>query len=111
MTDYTIFMHLRATADWLALPPDRRFAFMAEDVAPRLQAHPAVRMRYFDAEAFSSRVSDIVMLETADLDQYMALVESLRESPFWGRYFEVGEILPAVEDAYARHYGVYNRLY
>jgi hypothetical protein len=31
-------------------------------------------------------------------------VEELRESPFWDRYFEVVEILPGVEDAYAKNY-------
>jgi hypothetical protein len=35
---------------------------------------------------------------------YQLLVEELRESPFWDRYFEVVEILTGVEDAYAKNY-------
>jgi len=33
------------------------------------------------------------------------LAEGLRETPFWGRTFELPEILPGVENAYAAHHG------
>jgi hypothetical protein len=31
-------------------------------------------------------------------------VEELRETLFWGHYFEVVQILACIEDAYALHY-------
>lgn len=105
-TTHSIFMLVRTTPEWLALPPKERFAFLDTTIRPILRAHPAVRMRFFDAEAFSARVSDVVMWETEDLGAYDSVVEALRETPFWGRYFEITEILPAIENAYARHYGV-----
>ena len=37
---------------------------------------------------------------------YQLLIDALRETPFWGRYFEVVEILVGVENGYARNYGV-----
>jgi hypothetical protein len=32
------------------------------------------------------------------------LVEDLRDTPFWDRYFKIVEILPGVENAYAKNY-------
>ncbi|QZI68370.1 hypothetical protein K5F93_18305 [Pseudomonas protegens] len=32
------------------------------------------------------------------------LVEALRETPFWDRHFSIVEILPGVENAYAKNY-------
>ncbi|MFM7403412.1 MAG: darcynin family protein [Erythrobacter sp.] len=105
-TTYTIFMLIRTTAEWLALAPAERFAFLGSDIEPILKQHPDVRMRFFDAEAFSAHASDVVVWETQALGSYQSVVESLRESKFWTTYFEVREIIPAIENAYARHYDV-----
>jgi hypothetical protein len=32
--------------------------------------------------------------------------EELRETQFWGTYFEIVEIIPAIENAYALYYEV-----
>jgi hypothetical protein len=103
---HTVFMLVRATPHWLGLTPPQRFQFVDDDIRPRLRAHDAVTLRFFDAEAFNARVSDVMMWQTTNLNQYMSLIESLRESAFWGHYFEVVEILPSVENGFARHYGV-----
>lgn len=103
-TPRTLFMLVRTTPEWLALPPPERFAFVEGVMKPLLAAHPEVRLRFFDTEAYNARVSDVLMWETRALDRWDSLVEGLRETPFWGRFFEVLEILPGVEDGYARHY-------
>jgi Darcynin, domain of unknown function len=103
---HTFFMLVRTTREWIRLTPKERFAFVGEVIAPILQAHPAVTMRYFDSEAFSANVSDILMWETADVMAYQSVVEGLRETLFWGHYFEMREIVASVENAYAIHYGV-----
>ncbi len=97
---YTIFMAVRATAAWLALPPSRRFAFLDDIVKPILARQPAVAMRFFDAEAYAARVSDIIMWTTGDLAAYQEVIEDLRDTPFWHVYFEILEIVPAIENAY-----------
>ncbi len=45
------------------------------------------------------------MWEAKHHHAYELLVEALRETPFWDRYFEIVEILPGVENAYAANYG------
>lgn len=103
MTDkpHTIFMLVKTTTAWLALPTAERFAFLSKAIQPILAAHPTVRMRFYDSEFFSARVSDVVVWETTDLPAFRGLVDRLRETKFWGTYFDVVEIVPAVENSYA----------
>jgi Darcynin, domain of unknown function len=102
--NFAFFMHLKSTTSWLKLTPPERFGFVDEVIRPMLANHPAVAMRYFDAEAFSADVTDIALWETQDVMAFQALVEDLRESLFWGTYFEVVTIVPGIENAYATHY-------
>ena len=103
---YSIFLLVRATPAWLALSPEERFGFLEEEIQGRLEDHPAVSLRFWDVEHFSARVSDVLLFETQDLSQYRSLVEGIRETLFWDHYFEVLEILPGIENAYAEHYEV-----
>ena len=104
--NYTFFMHLKTSNDWLALKPTQRHRFVDDVVRPILAAHPGVSLRYFDAEAFSGAVSDVAMWETADVIAYQSVCEQLRETQFWGHYFDVVDIVPAIENAFAHHYHV-----
>lgn len=105
-TGYTVFMLVKTTPEWLALSPQERFAFLGTDIEPLLGRHPSVRMRFYDTEFFNSEVTDVIVWETGDLAAYRSVIEGLRESRFWDRYFRVVSILPAVENAYAKHYDV-----
>ena len=104
--NHVFFMQVCTTPAWLALTPDERFAFLGETIAPILGRHPDVTMRFFDSEAFNARYTDVVMWETASILSYQAIVEELRETAFWGHYFEVVDIIASIENAYARHYDV-----
>jgi hypothetical protein len=103
---HTIFVLLKTARPWLDMEPAARFAFIKEKVMPVLNASPDVRLRFFDTESYSARVTDVVVFETDDLASYRKLVKDLRDTDFWDRYYEVLEIVPAVEDAYAAHYGI-----
>jgi hypothetical protein len=102
----TIFLIVKTTTEWLALAPAVRFEFVRKVLVPLLAKHADIQFRFFDVEAFSARASDVFVLETADLSSYQSLVEALRETAFWDRYFSVLDILPGFEDGYADHYGV-----
>jgi hypothetical protein len=99
-------MLIKTTQEWLSLSPESRFAFLDNDINPILKKYPEVRMRFFDTEGFNSRVTDVIVWETQDLEKYQAVVETLRESKFWGSYFDIVEILPGIENGYAKHYDV-----
>lgn len=103
---YSIFMLVQARAEWLALEPKQRFAFLDKEIQGRLEKHPGVQLRFWDVEHLNARVSDVLLFETQDLRQYQSLIEGIRETKFWGHYFDVLEILPGIENAYAQHYDV-----
>jgi hypothetical protein len=103
----TIFWLVKATPAWLALPPKGaggRFAFVESTLKPIVGKHPGAQLRFFDAEAYTSVCSDVMMWQVTQRADYEALVEDLRETPFWDHYFQVQHIVPAVEDGYAEHY-------
>ncbi len=101
----TIFMLVKTTPEWLGFPVEKRHELAKAQLTPVLEKHrDKVRLRYFDIEFYSARVTDLWMWEARDHHAYELLVEELRETPFWDRWFEVVEILPGVEDSYAKNY-------
>lgn len=103
---FTMFMLVKTTITWLKLEPKGRFDFLDKTIQPILKSHPNVKMRFYDSEAFSGSASDIIVWTTNDLRSYQHLVEKLRESIFWGTYFDVLNIIPTIENAYAEMYDV-----
>lgn len=102
---FTVFMLVKTTPEWLGFPVAHRQELARTQLTPILKKHEAgVSLRYFDVEFYSARVTDIWMWDARDHHSYELLVEELRETPFWDRYFEVVEILTGVEDAYAKNY-------
>jgi hypothetical protein len=101
---YTFFMLLRATPAWLRLPRPRRAEFAELEIAPLLTRHPEVSLRFYDAEAFSGRCSDVAIWETGDLRAWTFLVDALRDSAFFAEpYFELLDIIPAIEDGWREY--------
>ena len=101
----TVFMLVKTSPEWLGFPVDRRFELLAEQFTPILRKHADdVALRFFDVEFYSTRVTDVWMWDARDHHSYELLVEDLRETAFWDRYFDIVEILTGVENAYARNY-------
>jgi hypothetical protein len=95
-----IFMLVKSTRHWLDLPTTQRLEFLQQHVRPLLEQHPEVKMRYFDAEAFTARATDILLWETKDLSAWAWICDHLRETLFWDHYFQVLDILPSLEGNY-----------
>lgn len=101
----TIFMLVKTTPEWLGMSVDARFQALAEHVRPLLEKYrDRLRMRFYDVEFYTARVTDVWVWDALDHQAWELLVEDLRETPFWDRYFAILEILPGVENAYAKHY-------
>jgi hypothetical protein len=98
---FAIFILMQATEAWLRLARAERNTLAASHVAGSLAKYPALRMRYFDAEAFSASCSDLMLIETDDLTQYYDFMETLRDSPMIAvPYFKVVQIIPAIEEGF-----------
>jgi chlorite dismutase len=101
----SVFMLVKTNPEWLGFPVEERFRLLAQHVEPILHKHrEKVRLRFYDVEFYSARVTDIWLWDVADPHSYELLVEDLRETPFWDRYFAIVEILAGVENAYAKNY-------
>jgi len=101
----TVFMLVKTTPEWLGFSIDERFKLLAAQMEPILRKHQTkVTLRFYDVEFYSARVTDLWVWEATDHQAYELLVEDLRETPFWDRYFQIVEILPGVENAYAKNY-------
>jgi hypothetical protein len=101
----TTFMLVKTAPEFLGLSVDKRFRLVKEHLEPLLLKYKeSIRLRFYDVEFYSARITDIWMWEAANHHAYELLVEDLRETPFWDRYFSIVEILPGVENAYANNY-------
>ncbi|MEG9434360.1 darcynin family protein [Terriglobus sp. ADX1] len=97
---FHIFMQVKTTRHWLDLSNPEREAFFRDVVRPILRRRPQVTHRYFECEAFSADASDILVWEAKDLNAWAWIADHLRECLFWDHYFQVVQILPAMEANY-----------
>ncbi|MFD0249942.1 darcynin family protein [Streptomyces sp. NPDC127113] len=103
----TAFMLVKTTPEWLAMTVEERIDAFTTQVVPAVRARTTgVRSRFYDTEFYSARVTDVWVWEADDHHAYQLLVDALRETPFWDRYFEVVDLLVGTENGYARTYGV-----
>ncbi|MET8877803.1 darcynin family protein [Nocardia sp. NPDC004604] len=103
----TAFILVKTTPEWLALTVQERVAAFTTQVLPAIEAKTTgVRSRFYDTEFYSARVTDVWVWEAEDHHAYQLLIDALRETPFWDRYFEVIDLLVGTENGYARTYGL-----
>ncbi|MHA3098638.1 darcynin family protein [Acinetobacter brisouii] len=101
---YTFFMHLKALPTWLRLSREDRNKFNVQIIQPILKQYSAVNVRWYDAEAFTTKTSDIAVFETDSLRDYYFVVDALRDSQMFSvPYFELMDIIPAVEEGYLEY--------
>jgi len=98
---YTVFMLLKATPHWLALDRAQRDVVYDNALMQVFNRFPSVRMRFFDASAFSGRCSDVVVWETTDMPEYREAVAALHQHAFFGKpCFEIVEVITSVPDGW-----------
>ncbi len=98
----TLFMLLHASGDWLKLSREKRRELSSGAIAYAFNSG-RVQFRFFDAEAFNARYSDVLMVEAETMQDAYFVVERLRDtSLIYEGYFEVREIIPAFENGHVR---------
>lgn len=76
---FTIFVLLKTTTAWLRLERSERNK-IADEVFSQLFQDENITLRMFDAEAFTTKCTDVAMFQTEDMKQYYFLIERLRDS-------------------------------
>ncbi|MGW5309638.1 darcynin family protein [Nocardia thailandica] len=100
-TEYTAFMLLTALPEWLSLTRAERRRVADAALGAALDGRTRTTMRFFDAEAFSARCSDVAVFTTTDLAEYYLVIEALRDSAlFTVPYFRLDDLILSVEDGH-----------
>ena len=99
---YTILLLMRAMPSWLSLSRAERNHFFEETVAPILSRYSEVcHVRVFDSEYFHGVVSDFMVVETNDLEQYSFMIEAMRDTEIFSiPYFDLKDIIVGVENGF-----------
>ena len=99
---YTIVITFAFHPDWLKRSWEERADYERKHVRPVFgRFKDKVSARFFDAEAFSARYSDFMILETEDLKHYYYLIETLRESQiFKDGLVEFKDVVLGIEDGF-----------
>lgn len=102
---FTVFMLVKAAPDWLSFTVAHRRQLTQAQLTPILEKHHLhASLHFLDLELYSTRVTDIWIWRTRDVPGYQHLMQDLRKSPFWNRFFNVVEILAGVDEARGRQY-------
>lgn len=103
----TTFFLVKTSPEWLGFSFDTRLSHAREIFQPILDDFKdRVRLRWYDVEFYTAKISDIWLIESRDHGSYQLFCEKLRETPFWDRFFLVHDIFPGELNAWARNYGV-----
>jgi len=100
--EYAIIVSYSFSNEWLALPRDKRRAFEEQHVFPIFAKYgDRVKRRSYDTDAFDTRASDFMILETADLQAYYFLIEELRDSALLGKgYAKIDDFKIGINNEY-----------
>lgn len=99
---YTVLMLMEALPAWLSITRDERNDFFEGSIAPILKKYSAsCQVRIFDSEYFHGTVSDFMIVETNDLQQYRFMIEEFRDTFIYSvPYFNVKDIIVGVENGF-----------
>ena len=103
----TTFFMVKTSPEWLGFSFKTRLAHARETLQPILDEFKGrVRLKWYDVEFYTAKISDIWMTESMDHHSYQLFCEKLRETPFWDRFFLVHDIFPGELNAWAKNYEV-----
>ena len=99
---YTILVLMNATPQWLSLTRNERSQFVEKELHPIFsRVSKTVEIRMFDSEYFHASVSDFLIVNTINLNDYKLLIELLRDTKVYGiPYFEIKDIIVGQEELF-----------
>lgn len=99
---YTTLVLLNATPQWLSLTREKRSEFFEKKIGPIFQSvSKTVKIRLFDSEYFHAGISDFMIIDTQNLEEYKRFIELLRDTKIYGEpYFEIKDIILGQEGAF-----------
>ncbi|VWD60170.1 hypothetical protein BLA50215_07242 [Burkholderia lata] len=98
----TLFIHVKRRSEWLGFPVRERLQPLRDYIAPIRKTHgERVSLHFYDTAFYSARVTDGRIRDAHDHHACERVIDTLRETPFRDRCFDIVENLPGVENALA----------
>ncbi|MFN8575592.1 MAG: darcynin family protein [Candidatus Sericytochromatia bacterium] len=99
---YTILILLSTTEKWLRLSRQERKDFFEKNINKVIEKYKDdLKLKLFDSEAFNSKYTDFIIIETENLTKYYFFWEEIRDSKIYTEpYFVINEIILGMEDGY-----------
>jgi hypothetical protein len=101
---YQVLLLLKATAKWLGLSKTYREKIYTDIMFPLFISFKTdLKIQLFNAEAFHSGVSDVITIETENLEIYYHFLRQLKGSRIFSEeYFELRDIVVGMENGFRR---------
>lgn len=95
---YTIIILVNATHQWLSLSRTERDLFVEKELNEIFKRYgDTCKIKLFDSDFTNSTVSDFIIVETQNLEQFGYMMGYLRESKTFAMpYFEVKDLIIGV---------------
>jgi mRNA-degrading endonuclease RelE of RelBE toxin-antitoxin system len=92
---YTILILTKTSSQWLTLPREKRDLFVQTELLPIFAKFAKTcSVKLYDSDFSNAHISDFVIIETENLEEYGHLMGYLRESKTFSiPYFEVKDII------------------
>jgi len=101
---YQVLLLLKATPKWLGLSKAYREKTFTDVVYPLFQSFSAtLNIQVFSSEAFHATISDVLNIETDNIQAYYQFLQDLKGSRIIGEeYFEIHDIIVGIENGFRK---------
>lgn len=101
---YQVLLLLKATPKWLALSKTYREKIFTDVLYPLfLEYNNDLEIKLFSSEAFHASVSDVVKIETENMEAYYRFLQQLKSSRIFSEaYFELHDIVVGIENGFSK---------
>ncbi|MBG9375723.1 hypothetical protein I5907_05725 [Panacibacter sp. DH6] len=101
---YQVLLLLRATPKWMGLSKAYRDKVFTDVVYPLLLNYTQVlQIKVFSTEAFHASVSDVINIETENIEEYYRFLQQLKSSKIFSEeYFELHDVIVGMENGFRK---------
>ncbi|QEC68013.1 hypothetical protein FRZ67_12125 [Panacibacter ginsenosidivorans] len=101
---YQILLLLKATSKWMGLSKAYRDKVFTDVVYPLFLNYTAdLQIQVFSTEAFHASVSDVINIETENMEEYYHFLQQLKSSRIFSEeYFELQDVIVGMENGFRK---------
>lgn len=105
----TAFIQVKTSPEWLAFTVPERLERARKHLMTLIKEFSdTIIFRWYDTEFYSTKCTDIMVMDCKDHLSYQMFLEKLRETPIWDKWFSIEEILVGELNAASKNYGFEN---